>query len=276
MKSFKSIALATAIAATTAFAADASAAEADGRNTTVILVHGAFAESASWNGVVPRLTARGYTVVAAGNPLRSVAGDAEVVDGLVERAPGPVVLVGHSYGGALALWAARTLGKHVSHLALYEPMLPGLLRPHGRLEAAAEAEALHADVQRLGAAGDWLALGERFSDYFNGDGSWAASPPARRAAIAAALPPNVAEWAPVMAPLPADAFAGIGARCLLLRGTHTRRALREIAAVLARQHAHWQLDELPGCGHMGPLTHAEQVNQRLVEFLDEAPVVAAA
>ena len=55
MKSFKSIALATAIAATTAFAADASAAEADGRNTTVILVHGAFAESASWNGVVPRL-----------------------------------------------------------------------------------------------------------------------------------------------------------------------------------------------------------------------------
>lgn len=101
MKSFKSIALATAIAATTAFAADASAAEADDRNTTVILVHGAFAESASWNGVVPRLTARGYTVVAAGNPLRSVAGDAEVVDGLVERAPGPVVLVGHSYGGAV-------------------------------------------------------------------------------------------------------------------------------------------------------------------------------
>ena len=101
MKSFKSIALATAIAATTAFAADASAAEADDWNTTVILVHGAFAESASWNGVVPRLTARGYTVVAAGHPLRSVAGDAEVVDGLVERAPGPVVLVGHSYGGAV-------------------------------------------------------------------------------------------------------------------------------------------------------------------------------
>lgn len=253
----------------------------------VVLVHSSASGSRQWQKLAARLGTRhrviapqlrGYgSTPAWAEPRPQTLDDAAaVVLACCDSLDSPIRLVGHSYGGALALWAARTLGKHVSHLALYEPMLPGLLRPHGRLEAAAEAEALHADVQRLGAAGDWLALGERFSDYFNGDGSWAASPPARRAAIAAALPPNVAEWAPVMAPLPADAFAGIGARCLLLRGTHTRRALREIAAVLARQHAHWQLDELPGCGHMGPLTHAEQVNQRLVEFLDEAPVVAAA
>jgi pimeloyl-ACP methyl ester carboxylesterase len=106
MKSFKSVALASAIAAatataTTAFAGDATTTGRAAADTTVILVHGAFAESASWNGVVPRLAARGYTVVAAANPLRSVAGDAEAVDGLVRQAPGAVVLVGHSYGGAV-------------------------------------------------------------------------------------------------------------------------------------------------------------------------------
>lgn len=100
MKSLISLALTAAIATTAAAPANATGPAADDR-TTVILVHGAFADSASWNGVIPRLDARGYRVVAAANPLQSVAGDAKVVDGLVARAPGPVVLVGHSYGGAV-------------------------------------------------------------------------------------------------------------------------------------------------------------------------------
>lgn len=66
---------------------------------TVVLVHGAFAESASWDGVVSRLQAKGYTVVAAANPLRSVQGDAKYVASVVDSIPGTVVLVGHSYGG---------------------------------------------------------------------------------------------------------------------------------------------------------------------------------
>lgn len=66
---------------------------------TIVLVHGAFAESSSWNGVTARLLARGYPVVAAANPLRSVKGDAAYLDGVVGSIKGPVVLVGHSYGG---------------------------------------------------------------------------------------------------------------------------------------------------------------------------------
>ncbi|GAA1504221.1 pimeloyl-ACP methyl ester carboxylesterase [Agromyces terreus] len=66
---------------------------------TVVLVHGAFAESASWNGVIERLHAEGIASVAAANPLRSLAGDAAYVRDVLASVDGPIVLVGHSYGG---------------------------------------------------------------------------------------------------------------------------------------------------------------------------------
>ena len=68
---------------------------------TIVLVHGAFAESASWDGVIDPLTAEGHRVVAAANPLRGVASDAAAVSDLVRTIEGPVVLVAHSYGGAV-------------------------------------------------------------------------------------------------------------------------------------------------------------------------------
>lgn len=68
---------------------------------TVILVHGAFAESASWNGVIGPLAARGHRVIAAPNPLRGLASDAAAVSDLVRTIDGPVVLAAHSYGGAV-------------------------------------------------------------------------------------------------------------------------------------------------------------------------------
>jgi pimeloyl-ACP methyl ester carboxylesterase len=68
---------------------------------TIVLVHGAFAESASWDGVIERLQDAGLPVVAAANPLRGLATDAEAVSDLVATIDGPVVLVGHSYGGAV-------------------------------------------------------------------------------------------------------------------------------------------------------------------------------
>jgi pimeloyl-ACP methyl ester carboxylesterase len=81
----------------------------EGSQPTVVLVHGAFAESASWNGVIRRLQEQGYTTIAAANPLRSVSGDAEFLASILESMEGPVVLVGHSYGGSVISNAA--LGK---------------------------------------------------------------------------------------------------------------------------------------------------------------------
>jgi pimeloyl-ACP methyl ester carboxylesterase len=68
---------------------------------TIVLVHGAFADSSSWNGVIDPLQAAGHRVVSAANPLRGVANDAATVTDLVASIDGPVVLVAHSYGGAV-------------------------------------------------------------------------------------------------------------------------------------------------------------------------------
>lgn len=73
---------------------------------TIVLVHGAFAGSSSWNPVVTDLEADGYRVIAAANPLRSLAGDADYVARIARSIAGPVVLVGHSYGGEVISEAA--------------------------------------------------------------------------------------------------------------------------------------------------------------------------
>jgi pimeloyl-ACP methyl ester carboxylesterase len=73
---------------------------------TVVLVHGAFADSSSWNGVIVRLRRLGYPVIGVANPLRSLAGDAELVRDVLDSVEGPVVVAGHSYGGSVLSVAA--------------------------------------------------------------------------------------------------------------------------------------------------------------------------
>jgi pimeloyl-ACP methyl ester carboxylesterase len=78
---------------------DATAAA--GSRPTVALVHGAFADSSSWNDVVAQLRAAGIAVQAISNPLRGISADAAYVASAIQQIPGPVLAVGHSYGGAI-------------------------------------------------------------------------------------------------------------------------------------------------------------------------------
>ena len=78
-----------------------------GDKPTVVLVHGAFAESSSWNGVIDRLLADGFPVVAAAVPLRGVQFDSDYLAGILASIEGPLVLAGHSYGGVLISHAAE-------------------------------------------------------------------------------------------------------------------------------------------------------------------------
>ncbi|MEV6886082.1 alpha/beta hydrolase [Streptomyces sp. NPDC051135] len=93
------------------------------QNPTIVLVHGAFADSSSWNGVVEKLQSHDYPVVAASNPLRGLADDAEYVRQLVVSIGGPVVLVGHSYGGSVISSAAKGL-TNVKALVFVAAFLP--------------------------------------------------------------------------------------------------------------------------------------------------------
>ena len=78
-----------------------SATISDASSVTVVLVHGAFADSSSWNGVIERLQTAGIRVTAPANPLRGIAHDSAYLASRLEQIPGPVVAVGHSYGGAV-------------------------------------------------------------------------------------------------------------------------------------------------------------------------------
>ncbi|AWS47123.1 alpha/beta fold hydrolase [Streptosporangium sp. 'caverna'] len=73
---------------------------------TVVLVHGAFADASSWNKVIPKLQRAGYPVIAPANPLRDLNGDSAYVSSVLSSIPGPVILVGHSYGGEVISNAA--------------------------------------------------------------------------------------------------------------------------------------------------------------------------
>jgi pimeloyl-ACP methyl ester carboxylesterase len=91
--------------------------------STVVLVHGAFADASSWNGVIERLLAKGIRVTAPANPLRGIAGDSAYIAAVIEQIDGPVVAVGHSYGGAVITNAA-TDAKNVVGLVYVAAFAP--------------------------------------------------------------------------------------------------------------------------------------------------------
>ena len=105
----------TALAATTvagltiAAGSSAQGNASTAAKPTVVLVHGAWADASNWRGVITRLQSDGYHVAAIPNPLRSLAGDAAYVKAYLQTVKGPIVLVGHSYGGAVITNAATGL-----------------------------------------------------------------------------------------------------------------------------------------------------------------------
>ncbi|WP_151477866.1 alpha/beta fold hydrolase [Streptomyces albicerus] len=102
----------------------AASASASGVKPTIVLEHGAFADTSSWTGVIERLEKSGYPVVAAANPLRGPASDAGYLRSIVDRIDGPVVLVGHSYGGTVISDAAAGHEDKVKALVYIAAFLP--------------------------------------------------------------------------------------------------------------------------------------------------------
>jgi pimeloyl-ACP methyl ester carboxylesterase len=121
MKLLNSIISAVAVVAITASVA-LPAAAADFKAKTVVLVHGAFADGSSWNKVIPLLKKAGLKVVAVQNPLDTLDNDVAFTDRAIADAEGPVVLVGHSYGGAVITQAGVNPKVHsLVFVAAYAP-----------------------------------------------------------------------------------------------------------------------------------------------------------
>jgi pimeloyl-ACP methyl ester carboxylesterase len=163
---------------------------------TVVLVHGAFADASSWNGVIERLQAKGVAVKAPANPLRGISTDSAYIAGIFEETPGPILAVGHSYGGAMISNAA-TGAENVVGLVFVAAFAPEEDEALG--EAAADSTdsvlnsalvALHYPAANGGESAVEFAIDPaRFRDAF------AADLPAEEAAVMAATQRPVAELA---------------------------------------------------------------------------------
>ena len=160
-----------AVAALSAVALNAAAAQ-PAVKPTIVLVHGAFADSASWDGVSKKLIADGYTVIGAANPLRSVKGDAAVVSGIVKSIAGPVVLVGHSYGGAV-ISAAANGNSNVKSLVYVAAFAPDTgetaLELSGRFPGGTLGSALAAPVPTADGGKDFYIQQSKFHHQFAAD-----------------------------------------------------------------------------------------------------------
>jgi pimeloyl-ACP methyl ester carboxylesterase len=118
-----SITLASTLAAAQPGPLLSAPAVAPSTKPTVVLVHGAYADSSSWGKVIPLLTAEGYTVVAAPNPLRGLYHDSAYVRSFLKSITGPIVLVGHSYGG-MVITDAATGDPNVKALVYVDAFVP--------------------------------------------------------------------------------------------------------------------------------------------------------
>jgi pimeloyl-ACP methyl ester carboxylesterase len=168
----------------------------DDAQPTVVLVHGAFADASSWNGVIERLHAQGLEVTAPANPLRGISIDSAYVAGVLEEIPGRVILVGHSYGGAVitnaAAQADNVIGLvFVAAFAPNEGERLGEVTPESRDSVLNSALAPHHSASPNGGepAVEFAIDPEKFHDAF------AADLPAEQTAVMAATQRPVAELA---------------------------------------------------------------------------------
>ena len=252
----------------------------DGDGPPVVLVHSSVSSNRQWRALTEELTGR-YRVLAVnmygygettpwpGTAPQSLFAQAQIILSVCEPLEGPVRLVGHSFGGTVALKAATLLGSRVSRMVLLEPNPLYLLRQEGRTQAYLEARALRDHVKCFGALGDWERVAERFADYWIGDGAWGAMPEKRRAAFIEYLPPNFHEWDAAMDEETTIAqFQALTCETLVVYDPATRLPIRELAAIFQEACPRWSFRTISEGGHMAPLTHPELVNPIVSAFLD--------
>jgi pimeloyl-ACP methyl ester carboxylesterase len=193
VRHLQSILTLSAFATASALSAPPAQAAGPGQpRPTVVLVHGAFADSASWNGVTEALLSQGFPVVAVANPLRSLKGDAAYVAGVVSSIVGDVVLVGHSYGGAVITNAA-TGKSNVKALVFVAAFAPdageSAFALSGRFPGSTLGEALAMPLALPDGGKDFYIQQSKFHLQF------AADVPARQARLMAASQRPITEAA---------------------------------------------------------------------------------
>jgi pimeloyl-ACP methyl ester carboxylesterase len=252
---------------------------------TVIGLHASGGSGAQWraladrlgrdfNVVTPDLYGHGTAPAWLGAPADIVAADTARVAHLVAEAPGDVHLVGHSYGGAIALRVALHCRARVASVAVYEPVAMRTLFDFNRKHrAAAEVAEVFGNMGRALNGRDNQRAGQLFVDYWASGEQWMQLAPEQRSTIARQMPVIQAHFRSLVRDVALQEYASVAAPVLYLAGRDTRASARRMTELLTYALPDVEVEVLVGMGHLGPITHAEPVADRIAAFVrDQAGI----
>ena len=251
----------------------------EGDGPTVLLFHSSGASSRQWKSLIqaeqhanrfiaPDFLDYGGTRRIPPGPETSEA-EVGVALAALHLIPGPVDIVGHSYGGTVALRVARHLGSRVRSLVLIEPVAFEFLHMLGedRLwEEMADVARRHVDLVDEDRG---TAAADVFMGYWVGSREWDRMPDAMREQIIRTMPKIAAEWEIMFSAKEGpETFSGLDAPTLLVRGTDTRKPVSKVVDILSDTLPNAHLKEVAGAGHMSPLTHSGDVNRLIMDHIE--------
>lgn len=247
---------------------------------TVVLLHSSASASRQWSALAARLAARfdvrtvdfhghgGRPAWSGAKPL-TLADEVALVEPIL-KAGRPVHLVGHSYGGAVALKAAALNPSAVASVAVFEPVLfRWLFDAAADSSAAREVMAVAETMRKYLDRGDAYRAAALFLDYWAGTGTWASMSIERRDSAAIRMRSVMAHFDALFGdPLSVEDLQRVRKPMLFLSGTRSVASMRTISPLLRAALPDAVHEAIPGLGHMGPVTHAAEVIERIIDFLD--------
>ncbi|MEE9179034.1 MAG: alpha/beta hydrolase [Acidimicrobiia bacterium] len=247
----------------------------------VVCLHSNASTSGQWRPLMerfsPKIRVIAVDTLGAGKSpdwpadrVVTLSDEAAFLEPAFARAGDPFAIVGHSYGGAVALIAALANQGRVSRMVVYEPTLFSLLKEESpgqetlsEIRDVACAAAADVEMRHTHRAA------ERFIDYWMGVGSWAATPELLKEPIAASMV-NVGGWAEALIgdSTPLESFRKLDIPVLYLVGEHSPNSSKGVARLLTAVLPEVEVFELKGLGHMAPITHPDTINELITGFLN--------